>query len=556
MKKLFSFLICLSILAACAPATATTIAPSATLPPNATATETTIPATPGLWVSPAVPDDLRAATKTWDIPLVNDASLATQKLDVTDSGTLWIYALVAPFPTVTDGVAFADLSSAWKGAPSGPFAGHGLLMAESTLKAFTALWGEPASGAVRIVPSDQLLNVAWSDLSNWAIIPFEEIQPKWKVLSVDGQSPIHKDFVADAYPLKINFGLTNPAEFTLPESNRDPSKLATVVLTGVTALVRATAFTMETKGITRPGELIHDWLYNADVTHISNEVAFDKSCPPPTPGYKNFILCSDPKYIELLKYVGTDIVELTGDHFMDRGAQALVDTLDMYKQNNIPYYGGGANETEARLPVLMEVNGNKIAFMGCNGKVSYVFVKATDYSPGAADCSDYKFFTKQVADVKAQGYMVIFTFQHEECYHYGPCYQHEAGFHAVADAGATIVSGSQAHFPHLMEFRGDSFIHFGLGNLFFDQMTYELPDGSVIDGTRREFIDRHVFYDGKYLGMELLTAMLEDFSRPRPMNDRERTQFLSEYFAYSGWAPLLPTPVPQPTVTLTPIAIP
>jgi poly-gamma-glutamate synthesis protein (capsule biosynthesis protein) len=119
-----------------------------------------------------------------------------------------------------------------------------------------------------------------------------------------------------------------------------------------------------------------------------------------------------------------------------------------------------------------------------------------------------------------------------------------------------VVSGSQAHFPHLMEFRGVSFIHFGLGNLFFDQMTYELPDGNVIDGTRREFIDRHVFYDGKYLGMELLTAMLEDFSRPRPMNERERTQFLSEYFAYSGWVPLLPTPVPLPTVTLTPIVLP
>ncbi len=554
MKKISSLLICVFILVACTPATEAPVVPSATPLPISTAT--IVPATPALWVSPAVPDDLRAVAQTWNTPLVENAALATQKLDVSESGTLWIYALVAPFPTVTDDVTYADLESTWKGASSGPLAGHGLLLAESTLEAFTALWGEPASGAVRSVPSDEMLDIAWGDMSSWAIIPFEEIESKWKVLSVDGQSPIHKDFNADAYPLKIHFGLTNPEAFALPESNRDAAKLTTVVLTGVTAMVRATAFTMETKGVDRPGELIHDWLYNADVTHISNEVAFDKSCPPPTPGYKNFILCSDPKYLELLKYVGADIVELTGDHFMDRGAQALVDTLEMYKQNNIPYYGGGANETEARLPVLMEVNGNKIAFMGCNGKVSYVFVKATDYSPGAADCGDYKFFTKQVADVKAKGYMVIFTFQHEECYHFGPCYQHEAGFHAVADAGATVVSGSQAHFPHLMEFRGDSFIHFGLGNLFFDQMTYELPDGSVIDGTRREFIDRHVFYDGKYLGMELLTAMLEDFSRPRPMNERERTQFLSEYFAYSGWVPLLPTPIPQPTVTLTPIVLP
>lgn len=553
MKKTFLLILCISILAACAPATDAPI--SATTFPTLSPTSAPVSMPAALWVSPAVPNDLRLIMQSWDIPLVDDPALAAQKLDVSNSGALWIYALVAPFPTITDDAAYEDLISAWKGASSGALAGRGLLMAESTREAFTARWGEPARGVVRSVSSDELLDVAWSDMSSWAIIPFEQINPKWKVLSVDGQSPIHKDFDAELYPLKINFGLSNPESFALPESNRDASKLTTVVLTGVTALVRATAFTMEQKGVTRPGELIHDWLYNADVAHISNEVAFDKDCPYPTPGYKNFILCSDPKYFELLKYVGTDIIELTGDHFTDRGTQAMLDTLKMYRQNNLPYYGGGANAEEARLPVLMEINGNKLAFTGCNGKQAYVFAKATATSPGAADC-DYDFFTKQINELKAQGYMVIFTFQHEECYHPGPCYAHGEDFRSMADAGAVVVSGSQAHYPHLMEFRGDSFIHYGLGNLFFDQMTYTLPDGNVIDETRREFIDRHVFYDGRYLGVELLTAMLEDFSRPRPMNQRERTAFLSDYFYYSGWVPLLPAPVPQPTVTLTPIVLP
>ena len=554
MKKISLFLFFAMLFSACAPATEAPVVEQPTAPVQVQPTSTQAPVADALWVSPAVPDVLREDAKLSGMPIVDVPEAATQKLDVSDSGSLWIYALVAPFPTVTDGVSSADLKSAWQGASSGTLSGHPLIMAESTLRAFAALWGEPASGAVRSVPSNQLLDTAWSDLSTWAIIPFEEIQSKWKVLTVDGQSPIHKDFDESVYPLKVTFGGTN-LTVQLTDTNRDASKLATVVLTGVTALVRATAFTMETKGVDRPGELIYSWLHDADVTHISNEVAFDPSCPFPTPGYKNFILCSDPKYFDLLKYVGTDIVELTGDHFADRGAQAMLDTLQMYRDNNILYYGGGADETEARKPVLMEVNGNKIAFMGCNGKVSYTFVKATDTRPGAANC-DYDFFTKQVQDVAAQGYMVIFTFQHEECYHSGPCYMHEKGFHAVADAGATVVSGSQAHFPHLMEFRGNSFIHFGLGNLFFDQMTYELPDGTVIDGTRREFIDRHVFYDGKYLGVELLTAMLEDFSRPRPMNERERTQFLTDYFYYSGWLDSNLTPVPQPTVTLTPIALP
>lgn len=547
MKKIVTLLICLSLVACSTPTPQVTSTPQEVATSEATATSTSLPLT-ALWVSDSVPDNLRELAKTWDIEIVENKDSATQTFDISDSGSTWIYALAASFPTVTDDIASDALISIWKGE----LAERKLIMAESTLQAFTAKWGEPSRNQVRSVDADQLLDQAWNDSSVWAIIPFEEINPKWKILSIDHQSPIRKDFDENGYTLKIVFGTEN---FDLPKSNRDAEKLTTVVMTGVTALVRATAFTMETKGVTRPGDLIRDWLYKADVAHISNEVPFDSTCPYPEPGHKNFILCSDPKYFELLEYVGTDIVELTGDHFADRGTQAMLSTLEIYKQNNIPYYGGGANEEEARLPVLLEVNGNKIAFMGCNGKRGYTFVKATDTKPGAANC-DFKFFTQQIQDVKSQGYTVIFTFQHEECYHFGPCYAHENDFRTVADAGATIVSGSQAHYPHLMEFRGDTFIHYGLGNLFFDQMTYELPDGSVIDETRREFIDRHVFYDGKYLGVELLTAMLEDFSRPHPMNERERTQFLSEYFYYSGWAELSPTPIPQPTVTLTPIVLP
>jgi hypothetical protein len=550
MKKILIYILCFLLLAACAPVETTT----PTLPPSPIPTlpaATSTPMSSALWVSPAVPAALLGLAKTWNIPITADASLASQKLDVADSGSLWIYALVAPFATVTDDVTNQDLLSAWNATSSGPLAGRGLLMAESTLEALTALWGEPAPGAVKTVPAALLIDSAWAE-SAWAIIPFEDIQPKWKVLSLDGQSPIHKKFDADAYPLKINFGLTSSL-FELPESNRDEAKLATVVLTGVTALVRATAATMELKNVTYPGELVGDWLREADVAHISNEVPFDAACPTPNFSYTNLLLCSDPKYLELFLDVGTDIIELTGDHFADRGVNAMLDTLAIYEQNDLPYYGGGANAEEARKPVLMNVNGNKIAFMGCNGKLKYA--KATDTVPGAADC-DYDFFVDQIREVKAQGYMVIFTFQHEECYYAGPCYTHLEGFHKVADAGADVVSGSQAHYPHIMEFRGDAFIHYGLGNLFFDQMYYTLPDGTIIDGTRREFLDRHVFYDGRYLGVEFLTAMLEDFSRPRPMTETERTGFLSEYFNLSGWLKLSPTPIPQPTATLTPIALP
>jgi len=44
-----------------------------------------------------------------------------------------------------------------------------------------------------------------------------------------------------------------------------------------------------------------------------------------------------------------------------------------------------------------------------------------------------------------------------------------------------------------------------------------------------------VFYDGRHLSVELLTAMLEESARPRPMTADERQALLQAVFAVSGW---------------------
>ena len=60
-------------------------------------------------------------------------------------------------------------------------------------------------------------------------------------------------------------------------------------------------------------------------------------------------------------------------------------------------------------------------------------------------------------------------------------------------------------------------------------------DGRCGSPTRQEFIDRHVFYDGRYIGTELLTAELEDYAPAAADDPEERAAFLAEYFAASGW---------------------
>ncbi|MBI5840344.1 MAG: CapA family protein [Chloroflexi bacterium] len=501
-----------------------------------TKSDTPIPLTgSSLWISPSVPSHLRTLAESWNIPQSSERETATIQLDVAQVGSsssVWIYALVAPFPTLIEDVSFFDVQDAWNGSAREPFAGHPLLMAESTLRALTAVWGEPASGSVLSVAEGELVDKAWESMPAWGIVPFESIEPRLKVLTIDGQSPIRKDFDAAEYPLVVNFGLTgagqNP-ELSLPAANRDPSKLTTLILTGVTALTRATASRMETKGVLYPGEAIRDVLRGADVTHISNEVPFYSNCPQPDPKQADEVFCSSTRYMDLLTDVGMDVVELTGNHFGDYGPEAMLESLAIYDEHNIPHYGGGADLNDSLKPAEVEHNGNKLAFIGCNEPDVGAFPTATNERPGAAPC-DFQYMAEMVHYLSSRGHLVIATFQWSEGPDPTPYPAQVETFRRMADAGAIIVNGSQAHVPQIMEFYSGAFIHYGLGNLFFDQMR---TGGSDI--TQKEFIDRHVFYDGRYLGVELVTAYLEDYSRPRLMTPEERAEFLAEYFEGSGW---------------------
>src|SRR5215207_616212 len=556
----FSAIIVLALLlSACGLQATTTLPPRIPQEPipinSSVQIATSTPASFDVFIGDSVPAALRAQVQGLDVRL-GVSRFPAQEPQSNELQIQWVYVLAAPFPTVADGVTFDELHLAWtEGTIPAPFNGHPLLMEDSTLAAFTELWDEPAAGAVQVVAANQLVDITWSELPSWGILPFESLEPKWKVLTVDGQSPVRKNFDQTIYPLVVPFTLqasTDPESLQLPSTNYNSSMLTTVIMTGVTALVRATALTMELKGSTYPGERIRDLLREADITHVSNEIPFFTGCTYPKANQVALVFCSDPKYMELLTDIGTDVIELTGNHFADRGAAGMRETIEIYDQNKIPYFGGGVDLQDSLEPALFEVNGNKIAFIGCNKPDVGRFPTATDFQPGAAPC-DFPYLAQKIDQLTAQGYVVISTFQWNESYDSRPSPQQKADFRLMADSGASIVSGSQAHYAQMMEFHDDTFIHYGLGNLFFDQMG---DQDWMPRGIRREFFDRYVIYDGKLISVELITAMLEDYARPRLMTDQERSGFLQEYFFYSGWVPLSATPTPTVTPTLTPMSIP
>jgi poly-gamma-glutamate synthesis protein (capsule biosynthesis protein) len=479
------------------------------------------------WIDTTVPEGAKNKI-TLPSDFVTAANKNSASLVITTSKdqviSEWMYVLVAPFPTITDNISEKQLLEIWSGKTTQP-----LIISQNTLDVLSSLWGAPTDTNITVLTPNNIQSFAWDQDSTWAIIPFEALNPKWKVISIDEQSPIRKDFSSSDYLLSIPIsarGSYNPSTRILPPNNRNPGKLTTVILTGVTALVRATAYTMEQKSITYPAIDVGDWLQSADITHISNEVPFAEDCPFPDPIQESMRFCSATKYIQLMKAIGTDVVELTGDHFADWGSEAMLLTLELYDDQGWQYYGGGKNLKEGRKPITLEHNGNRIAFIGCNGKGGG-YAGAGNANPGAVLC-DFDYMESQIEELNKEGYLVIATFQHFEYYTYNALPDQILDFTKLANAGAAIVSGSQAHHPQAFAFLGESFVHYGLGNLFFDQYGLGL-------GTRQAFIDRHIFYEGKHISTELLTIMFIDYARPRPMTDTERQELLDAVFTASGW---------------------
>jgi poly-gamma-glutamate synthesis protein (capsule biosynthesis protein) len=453
----------------------------------------------------------------------------------------WIYALVAPFPTLTDNVLANDLTSFWRTGTSVNIHATKFVLTDQIASLLTAVWGTPAMNLVEILSANDLLDAAWDTIGTLSIIPFEDIAPKWKVISIDGQSPVRKEFDPNKYALSLNFTLSvsDPEiEFQLPnlasteiasifpKTNRDANKLTTVIVTGTTALVRDTARLMEQNGLTFPAVYIRDILRQADILHISNEIAFSNKCPFPDPKNPILVFCSRPQYIQLLEDIGTDVVDMTGDHFIDASNEDILNTIQMYKDHGWGYYAAGANIEEARKPLLLDNHGNKIAFEGCNAKPTG-YSGATNTLAGTWHC-DWSYLDQELPSIEKSGYLTIMTFSHLEYYQYIAVPALITDFHHAADDGAVIVSGSQAHQPQAMEFYKNSFLHYGLGNLFFDQYN-EWPD------SRKSFIDRHVFYNGKYISTELITIMFINNAQSRLMTKPERDELLTTVFEASQW---------------------
>jgi len=459
-----------------------------------------------------------------------NAQIAFERLDRRSTPIIErYYAVVAPFTTVRDDVSLNELQQRWQGFDETPL----FVTAEADLPLET-LWGTTSN---QIIPAADLLTTLESTPDALGIVPFDQLDPRFKVLTVDGVNVLDNRLDVTTYPLAFavnakGMGASLLAELLrpvlTPTTNRETTQLTTLMMTGVTAMSRGTAAAMERSGILYPAAIISATLAAADITHISNEIPFLDDCVVNNT-LNNLILCSHTDYWETLQAVGTDIIGLSGNHVNDFGREGARRSLQFYKDNNIPIYGSGLTIEEACAPLQWEHNGNTFAFfafLAFGPESAWV----TETEPGACYYYDRKEELLAAVREAAQTVdIVAVELQYEETYFPYPTANQVIEFRELRDAGADIVTGVQSHVPQALEpygandAGGSGMIVYGLGNLFFDQMwSWE---------TRTELYARHAIYQGRILSTEILTGVLEDFAQPRWATAEERAGILSSIFA-------------------------
>ena len=307
---------------------------------------------------------------------------------------------------------------------------------------------------------------------------------------------------------------TNPTTYPLHLKSKHAfsfeKHITTYIHTGVTALTRSTGIYLDRNPIEKYIQYIKPYFASSELVHISNEVSIDDTC-----SYAGMRLSFLTKtiHMDVLKALRANIIELTGNHNLDRGIPPYLKALNWYKQNDMKYFGGGANSNEAYSPLILTLkDSTRIAWIGFNERCP--LGECADIGPGANRYSDAK--AKSMIDSlrKAGINTIIACVQFSEVDGYTPHTAQRTISKRLIDYGADILIGSQAHVVQEIGMHKGKMLFYGTGNFLFDQ-TYT-PE------VRRAFFLQCAFYNGRLIQTKPVYTFMRSTKEPDIASSKER----------------------------------
>ena len=179
----------------------------------------------------------------------------------------------------------------------------------------------------------------------------------------------------------------------------------------------------------------------------------------------------DPSSVEGLKFAGFDVLSLANNHSFDWGREALEDTVNILRGNDILPVGAGINYLEANSPAIKNVAGAKIAFFAYeNIEPNSKYDEATKDLAGKSsfNLERVKNEISAIKQLKIADMAIVSMHWGEEYQLRSNKFQQEIG-RALVEAGADIIIGHHPHVIQEIERYKNGWIAYSLGNFIFDQ---------------------------------------------------------------------------------------
>ena len=209
-------------------------------------------------------------------------------------------------------------------------------------------------------------------------------------------------------------------------------------------------------------------MQDADIFYLNNEFTYGTDTEKLAKKMYNFR--ANPDRVKVLTELGVDAVSLANNHVYDYQAKGLTETMKTLENEGIPYFGAGNTLEEAKKPLILEVQGRKIAFLSVmSDECDSVTKQATDTEPGIVRCSPGSGYADIIRETKKQADYVIVCVHWGDEYTYDLLDSQKAEAKEFAEAGADLIVGAHSHVVQTIDFIDDTLVCYSLGNYWFNE---------------------------------------------------------------------------------------
>jgi poly-gamma-glutamate synthesis protein (capsule biosynthesis protein) len=279
---------------------------------------------------------------------------------------------------------------------------------------------------------------------------------------------------------------TAPTGTVTPNPSPTPVPVTTLLFTGDIIPARCTLARLQAIGDYGAAfDALRPQLTAADITVGSLDSTLADSAVPigctPT-----FNLAGPPEFANALGDAGYDVIAHAANHIKDCGNAncgdlAVTETIDNLRASGVAPVGSGATLAEARMPVIVERNGLRFAFLAYDDIATYYH--ATDTVAGAAPL-DAATIVVDVARAREMAEVVVVLPHWGAEYTATPSPRQREIARIATYAGADLIVGNHAHWVAAHEQVGETFVAYALGNFVFDQdWSLETQQGAMLEVT-------------------------------------------------------------------------